>query len=187
VTSFLLGSLSTLVSVGLGLWAGFFKKAQEDKVRRASIATALLAELRPLERMLRVRAAHVRAAESTVVIGMPVYDRFESDILLFPAETAHLLLELRSFVRDIENTAEYFAGGKNVPDQKAHHYMRSKAAFAANLVPRIKRVLQEAGGLSPADPPVEVYESGELPALLPPAFPNAAALPVSIAGVTQPS
>src|ERR1700682_2184392 len=103
--AFIQGGLLALISAGLGYWAGFLKKRQEDKKRRHSVATALLAELRPLERMLRTRAEHTRAAESTVQISMPVFDRFEPDLLLFDPLMTQVLLELRGYVRDIENTA----------------------------------------------------------------------------------
>lgn len=176
MAAFLLGSLSSLVSAALGYWAGFLKKAQEDKRRRKALATALLFELRPLERMLRVRGEHARAAESTVKIAMPVHDRFESELLLFPARTAHVLLELRAYVRDIESTAATFSSGQHAADEDAHHYMRLKAIAAANLVPRAKVVLEAMGGESPIDPEVDLYPRGELPVLVEPAFPNAARL-----------
>jgi hypothetical protein len=174
MSAFLLGSLSSLVSASLGFWAGFLKKAQEDSRRRKAIATALLFELRPLERMLRVRAEHTRAAESTVKISMPVYDRFESDIILFPADTVQTLLELRAFVRDIETTAITHSSEKHPADENAHHYVRLKAAAAANLIPPIRRLLEDAGGHSPVDAEVELYPQGKLPPLSAPAFPNAA-------------
>ena len=161
-----------LVSTAFGYWAGYLKKKVDDRGRRHGVATTLLAELRPLERMLRVRAAHTHAADSTVIISMPVYDRFESDVLLFPSETAHLLIELRSFVRDIELTTAQRKDGVKA-DARAHHYIQLKAAAAANSIPRIKRLLENAGGCSPADPPVESFARGELPALVAPAFPNA--------------
>src|SRR5205823_6612600 len=64
MTSFLLGSLSSLISAAFGYWAGGLRRANEDSKRRQSLATALLFELRPLERMLRTRATHSHAAES---------------------------------------------------------------------------------------------------------------------------
>jgi hypothetical protein len=173
--NFLLGSLATLLSATLGYWSGYLKKRMDDRARRRGVATALLAELRILERMLRTRAEHAKAADSTVTIAMPVYDRFESDVLLFPIETTQLLLELRAFVRDIELIAALRKDGEQ-SDRRAHHYVRLKASGAANLIPRIKRVLEAAGGVAPADPPIESYDIDELPPLMAPAFPNAARL-----------
>jgi hypothetical protein len=173
VSAFLLGSLSSLVSVALGYWAGFLRQLREDKKRRRGIATALLAEFRPLERMLRTRAKHTKAAESTVQINMPVFDRFQSDLVLFDANTTQVLLELRAFIRDIENSADLFARDGTAINERAHHYMRLKAIGAANLIPIAKDLLEGAGGKSPVDPKVALYTVGKLPPLDDPAFPNA--------------
>jgi hypothetical protein len=107
---------------------------------------------------------------------MPVFDRFEADLVYFDPQTTHVLLELRGFVRDIENTAELLRRDKGPVDEKANHYMQLKAIAAANLVPRVKKSLEAAGGTAPLDPEVEVYPAGELPSLGKPAFPNAAKL-----------
>lgn len=104
---------------------------------------------------------------------MPVYDRFESDIVLFPADTVHTLLELRAFVRDIEITAATHSSGQHPADENAHHYMRVKAIAAANVIPAARRLLEAAGGDAPSDSEVALFPIGELPDLLSPAFPNA--------------
>lgn len=170
------GGLLALLGAALGYWAGFLQQRREDKKRRHSVATALLAELRPLERMLRVRAKHTKAAESTVQIRMPVFDRFESDLPLFDPSTTHALLELRAYVRDIENSADLLAGDRSAVTERAHHYMRLKATGAANVLPEVVRALKSAGGIAPLDPKVDLYPTGELPQLVDPAFPNAANL-----------
>lgn len=174
MSSFVLGSLSSLVSAAFGYWAGDLRKAKEDRKRRTSLATALLFELRPLERMLRVRAVHTRAAESTVTISMPVYDRFEGDLLLLPPAVAHTLLELRSFVRDIELSAANAASGRYPVDESAHRYMRLKATLAANAVPKARVALESVGGQPPVDWEVESLPARETLELAEPAFPNAA-------------
>lgn len=173
MSDFVKGGLLALLGAALGYWAGWLQEYREDKKRRHSVATALLAELRPLERMLRVRAKHTKAAESTVQISMPVFDRFESDLPLFDASTTHVLLELRGYVRDIENSADLLAGDRSAVNEKAHHYMRLKATGAANLLPKVARALESAGGIAPLDPKVDLYPTGELPPLVDPAFPNA--------------
>ena len=167
--------LLAVIAAALGYGGGHLRKKADDKTRRKGVATALLAELRPLERMLRARVAHTRAADSTVTISMPVYDHFENDVLLFPAETARLLIELRSFIRDLELTAALRKDGEP-SDARAHHYVQLKATAAANIIPRVKRSLEEAGGVPPADPPIETFTVGELPSLIAPAYPNAANL-----------
>ena len=174
--NFAVGSLSTLIGAVLGYWAGWLQKHREEGRRRRSVATALLAELRPLERMLRTRAEHTRAAQSTVQINMPVFDNFASDLTLFEAPATHALLELRAFVRDIENSAALFADERSKPDERANHYMRLKAIAAANLIPKVRTLLEAAGGIAPPDPHVDVYPTGKLPPLLDPAFPNASDL-----------
>jgi hypothetical protein len=176
LSDFAQGSLSALVGAALGYWVGFLQKYREDRKRRQNVATALLAELRPLERMLRTRAEHAKAAESTVQIQMPVFDQFASDVLLFKSPATHALLELRGFIRDIENTAELFVGERGTADERANHYMRLKAIAAANLIPRVTKLLEAAGGVFPPDPEVGWYPTGKLPQLVDPAFPNASNL-----------
>jgi hypothetical protein len=176
MTSFLLGSLSSIVSVAFGYWAGGLRRAQDDRKRRKAVATALLFELRLLERMLRTRAEHTAAAESTVQISMPVYDQFAGELLLFSPDAVHTLMELREFVRDIELSANLFTGKPGVIGEKAHEYMRSKAAMAANRIPGAKEALEAAGGRPPVDWEVEHVQVGTKIALDQPAFPNAAKL-----------
>jgi hypothetical protein len=105
-----------------------------------------------------------------------VFDRFASDLTLFDSPTTHALLELRGYVRDIENTADLFAGERGTADERANHYMRLKAIGAANCIPEVKRLLEAAGGIAPLDPKVDRYRAGELPPLVDPAFPNASNL-----------
>jgi hypothetical protein len=176
MSDFVQGGLLALLGAGLGYWAGWLQKRREDKTRRQNVATALLAELRPLERMLRTRAEHTKAAESTVRISMPVFDHFASDLILFDPTASHALLELRGYIRDIENTADLFAGERGTADERANHYMRLKAIAAANLIPKVRKLLEVAGGIPPADPRVDLYPTGKLPPLVGPAFPNASNL-----------
>lgn len=173
---FVQGGLLALLGAALGYWAGWLQKRREDKKRRQNVATALLAELRPLERMLRTRAGHTKAAESTVQINMPVFDHFASDLILFDSSATHALLELRGYIRDIENTADLFAGERGTADKRANHYMQLKAIAAANLIPKVAQLLEAAGGIAPPDPKVDTYPTGRLPALVEPAFPNASNL-----------
>ena len=177
LTSFVAGSLSSLLSVALGYWAGGLRRSQEDRKRRKAVATALLFELRPLERMLRTRAQHESAAESSVQISMPVYDRFAGELLLFPPDAVHALLELREFVRDLELSAALFANTPGMISGKAHEYVRAKAAMAANRIPAAKELLERSGGQSPVDWELEYVRPGTKLALGEPAFPNAARLP----------
>lgn len=165
-----------MISVVFGYWAGGLRRAQEDRKRRKAVASALLFELRPLERQLRTRAEHSHAAESTVVIAMPVYDRFVTDLILFSPETLHTLLELRAFVRDLELSAALFTHKPSVVGENAHEYIRAKATMAANLIPRAKVALEAAGGLPPADWEIEFVKPGVKLELADPAFPNAAKL-----------
>jgi hypothetical protein len=176
MSSFLLGSLLSLVSAALGYWAGGLRKANDDSKRRKAFATAILFELRPLERMLRTRAGHPRAAESTVAISMPVYDQFPNEVLLLPPDAAHTILELRSYVRDIELTAANVAGGRDPVTDKTHDYMRLKATLAANLILKARETLEKIGGKAPVDWEVETLPPGEKLELSKPAFPNAARL-----------
>ena len=170
------GGLWALLGAALGYGFGYWQKHQEEKRRRRGIATALLAELRPLERMLRVRAEHTKAAESTVQIRMDVFDGFESDLPFFDPTTTHALLELRGYVRDIEHTADTIATGRGKADEKANHYMRLKASAAANCIPKAVELLEAAGGIRPLDPKLDRYGIDQLPPLLDPAFPNASNL-----------
>lgn len=176
MSRFLLGSIASLVSAAFGYWAGGLRRAQEKRERRKALATVLLSELRPLERMLRMRAVHSHAAESTVTIAMPVYDRFVPDLLLFPPETVHTLLELRAFVRDIELSASQFNARAEVIGVRAHEYMRGRATMAANVIPRVRVALEAAGGEPPVDWEVETLRPGVKLELVDPAFPNAARL-----------
>jgi hypothetical protein len=175
-SSFLLGSLSSLVSAAFGYWTGGLRRAQENRKRRKAVATALLFELRPLERMLRTRAQHSHAAESTVTISMPVYDTLVGEILLFSPDSVHALLELRAYVRDIELSASMFTGKPQTIGNKAHAYVRAKAAMAANVIPKAKALLESEGGQPPVDWEVEQLLPGTELELGEPAFPNAARL-----------
>lgn len=176
MSTFLLGSLSSLVSVALGYWAGGLRRAQDDRKRRKAVATALLWALRPLERQLRTRAQHSHAAESTTTISMPVYDRFVQELVLFPPEPVHVLLELRGFVREVELSASLFSTKPEVIGEKAHEFVRAKATLAANLIPAAKSALEAAGGTSPVDWEIQFIRRGVGLELVPPAFPNAAAM-----------
>jgi len=176
MSNFLLGSLSSLVAAVLGYWAGGLRKAQDDKKRLTAFATAVLFELRPLERMLRTRAVHSRAAESTVTISMPVYDRLQGEVLLLSTAVAQNILELRSYVRDIELTAANVASGKHPVIEETHAYVRLKATLAANLILRVREGLEGVGGKAPVDWEVETLPPGKTLELGNPAFPNATCL-----------
>ena len=134
----------------LGAFAAYgfneVKKYLEDRRRRKLVATALLFELRPLERMLRKRAVHTRAASSSVRISMPVHDRFEAELLLFPAQSLQVLLSLRAWVRDMEHAFATFHEPNATIDDRANQYMRGRAIGAANLIPVAVDVLKKCGG-----------------------------------------
>jgi hypothetical protein len=104
---------------------------------------------------------------------MPVYDRLVGDLMLLPADVAHTILELRSYVRDIELSAVTFASGKHQIDNSAHEYMRNRATLAANLIPKARDALVSVGGQPPVDWEVESLPPGTTLELAEPAFPNA--------------
>lgn len=127
ITPIVQGAILSLLSAMLGFWAGFLKQHREDAKKRAAVASALLTELRWLERMLRKMARHDQAS-STVRITPGVYDRFEGELVLFDSDVTAPILHFRAFIRDIETSRENVVSGRAGANEEAHHYFRVKAA-----------------------------------------------------------
>jgi hypothetical protein len=172
VSDFVQGGIIAIASALLGYWAAVAQSKRERRERRVAIATALLTELRWLERILRKLAQHNEAAASTVRPTTDVHDEFQSEFLLFGPETLRLLLYFRGLIRDIELSRENIRAGLAPVDGDAHHFFRVKAAGAASLIPELRRLLEGEGGASPLDKHVEQFKPPSLPSLPPPAFPD---------------
>jgi hypothetical protein len=162
-----------LLSAALGFAAGRVGTWRDRRKRRLEVATALLIELRWLERILRKLARHKQAASSTVRPLTDVQDRFQADLVLFKPQTLRTLLELRGLIRDIEVSRDTLQGSLDTLDDKAHHFFRVKASFAAQLIPKLKGMLEREGATVPSDSPVVVLRYPQLPELPPPAFAEA--------------
>ncbi|GAC1516561.1 MAG: hypothetical protein NVS1B4_12170 [Gemmatimonadaceae bacterium] len=166
------GGALALVSAGLGFFAGDVRKRIDDRRRRAAIATALLIELRWLEQNLRALHGHPQAALSTRQLITPVFDQFATDsVLFFRPGTVRGILHFRALVRDIQVSKDVVRP-ESSSIERAHHYFRMKAGFAALLIPDLKNRLEADGGTLPPGPPLEVVRYPAVPSLGPPAFPE---------------
>ncbi|GAC1462857.1 MAG: hypothetical protein PVSMB1_13410 [Gemmatimonadaceae bacterium] len=142
------GGALALVSAELGLFAGDVRKRIDDRRRRAAIATALLIELRWLEQNLRALHGHPQAALSTRQLITPVFDQFATDsVLFFRPGTVRGILHFRALVRDIQVPKDVVRP-ESSSIERAHHYFRMKAGFAALLIPDLKNRLEVDGGAS---------------------------------------
>ena len=170
MSEFVAGTLLALFSATLGFAAGRLGTWRDRQKRRIAVATALLIELRWLERILRRLACHNQAASSTVRPLTDVQDQFQADFILFKPRTLRTLLHLRGMIRDMELSQETLQRIPEAIDDSAHHYFRVRAIFAAQLIPTLKGMLEREGATAPEDwPVIAVYP--QLPDLPPPAFP----------------
>jgi hypothetical protein len=166
----LIGLAGVVLGGAISHWSGAAQQRRERNERRAAVATALLTELPRIERGLRRLATHTSAALTTVRIAPEAYNLFAADVVSFSPETVSTLLRLHAFISDIAYSRENVS--KPVPEE-AHEYFRVKSALAAQLVPRVRALLEGEGGVSPTDPPTETIPPGVTPQLPPPAFPGA--------------
>jgi hypothetical protein len=175
--SIVVPSLGVLVAAFLTAWLGYRywrKQWEHDRaVRRQSIATVFLVEIRWIERALRRIAARKGAGLSTIVVVPATYDRFERDLVLFSPAVIAQLITFRGLVRDLELGGKVFEQMLDPGRRDRYdHFVRTKAAFIANMIPRLRRDLEDAGGIVVEEDPPQVVKFPDVVSLVPPAFPE---------------
>lgn len=167
------GAVIAVLSGSLGYLAAVWASRSVLVERRASVATVLLAELSWLESSLREKYGNPRVAGgSSRRLTTDSFDRFESDFVLFRSPTVRILLQFRGLVRDIEISISNLNRSEKEPTDRAHHFIRVKAGFAARLVPALRSNLEDAGGEFETDVKYEAVGYPDLPDLPPRAFPE---------------
>lgn len=172
MSQFLVGSFTTILGALLGYYLGHLKDARERKARRAVLATALLAELRFLNGVLR----------QVAVGGVPQGDPFAHPVLeaalrelgLFERDAAVALTHFRGFLLDVRNDARAAHQEARTSAPRMFYVLNEsvkvKATYAANAIKDLKAAMLASGGQLP--PPIRErpVTVGSLPQLLPSPF-----------------
>lgn len=121
------------------------EKAKAAELRQV-VATALLAEIQSLEIALRRLAVHRQAARSTLRPEMATFEAFRPQLVLLTPETAQTLIVFYGLVQEINSSRRGMTDAEVELTDDAHRFVRAKAAFAANRLPELRRLLEAAGG-----------------------------------------
>jgi len=166
--------IAVVVGAILGYAASWMQQGFDRRRRRKGFATAMLLELRRVERNLREIAQSPQAAHASVEFPLLAHRQATSQLDAFSPNTAGALFDFLSCVADVEHGMSLFASGRvqRTPDRAWEQQCR--AAFAANRVDALKAALIDEGGtiVSERDIARELTQRDQAPRLDPPSFPQ---------------
>lgn len=142
---------------------------RERRHRRQSLASALLADCRVLEHLLRKLYKHENAASWRGQSPAQMYDALRADLVLLAPSTLTAVLDFFGFVRDVFVILADVNAKKEGEVTPYHHWLiRLKAGFALTVLDRAVASLLAEGGALPEGPPPVVFHQPALPVLPPP-------------------
>jgi hypothetical protein len=157
-TAFAGGALAVLLGLALGIAsASVAGGARRRKAKRAA-ATAMLAELRWIDAVLR-RVAEQGSSASDLSLDHPIIAAGLGDLALFEPETAGRIADLHYHLRGVDHEMQRYrdnpkAWAGRLPD--LDRLVRHKAVGACRVVPELSKALRREGGALP--PPIAASE-----------------------------
>lgn len=164
--------IAVVVGAVLGYGAGWIPQRLDRRQRRIGLASAMLLELRRVERNLREIAGSERAALASVDFPLDAHKQAMAQLDLFKPTTTAAIFDFLSTVADVEHGMQLMASGQVQRDQQRTWEQRTRATFAANRVDAVKAaLLNEGARIAPErDIARELTNYPQLPALNPPSF-----------------
>ena len=152
------------------------KDAAQDRLRRrASIATALLADLQTLEPSLLQLYNRENAGEWKGERPHLFFDALRGEVKEFSSNSVH---DVAEFFRRAEDLSGLLAEAATIPKtDEFHHSIRAKAGFALQSIPQAKAALISEGGQVPEPRALEIIRFPDLPTIPPRSFPDVSATP----------
>jgi phytoene/squalene synthetase len=166
--------IAVVVGAVLGYGAGWVQQRLDRRRRRSGFASAMLLELRRVERNLREIAGSERAADASVRFPLDVHRQAMAELDLFKPLTIAAIFDFLSTIADVEHGMHLIANGRADRGENRTWEQRTRATFAANRIDAVKALLQEEGGrIAPGrDITRERANFPQLPPLDPPSFPQ---------------
>lgn len=155
LTPFAGGAIAVLLGVALGLAATALAAGSRRRNARRGAATAMLAELRWIDAVLR-KVADRGSSAADLSLDHPIVSANLRDLALFEPETAGRIADLHYHVRAVEQEMQRYrenprAWVGRLPELDG--LIRQKAISACRLIPKLSEALQKEGGaLPPATP-----------------------------------
>lgn len=148
------------------------RRAKEDRRQRArELATALLIELRYVERSFRDMYHEQEPLSFYWYVSLPWFDKLFPDARYFSAETTRAAYEFYGLVLELQ--ARRDAAAKMTEVRPEDHYaFRVKAAFTIERLAHLVDALKHEGGILPPLLGVKQAARGQLPELPPIVFPD---------------
>jgi hypothetical protein len=176
----LLGLVPAILSAILAYQVGR-RHAKEDRRQRArELATALLVELRYVEKSFRDMYHQESPLSFYWYVPLPWFDKLFPDARYFSAETTQAAYEFYGLVLELQ--ARRDAAAKMTEVRPEDHYAyRVKAAFTVERLACLVDALTREGGTLPPLVGVKQVTQGQLPELPPIIFPDlGAAFPEAV-------
>jgi hypothetical protein len=153
-TPFAWGALAVLLGGALGLTAAALAAGARRRDAKRSAATAMLAELRWLDSVLR-KIADRGSSAADLSLDHPIIAAGLRDLSLFEPETAGRIADLHYHLRAVEQEMQRYrenpkAWVGRLPELDG--LIRQKAVSACRVIPDLSKALHEEGGVLP--PPV---------------------------------
>ena len=166
--------VAVVVGAVLGYGAGWVQQRTDRSRRRKGLASAMLLELRRVERTLREISSSDHALLASIVFPLSAHKRAMEELDLFEPPTTAALFDFLGCVADVEHGMALFASGALSRTPQRDWEQQSRAAFAANRVDAVKAALfAEGGRIAPErDISRETTHFPDPPRLDPPGFPQ---------------
>jgi hypothetical protein len=155
VTPFAAGGLAVLFGVALGLAAAALAAGSRRRDAKRGAATAMLAELRWIDAVLR-KIADRGSSAADLSLEHPIVTTTLHDLALFRPETAGRIADLHYHLRAVEQEMRRYrenpkAWVGRLPELDG--LIRQKAIGACRVIPQLTEALQKEGGALPPTVP----------------------------------
>jgi hypothetical protein len=151
LTPFAGGAIAVLLGVALGVAATAAAARSRRRNARRGAATAMLAELRWIDAVLR-KIADRGSSASDISLDHPIVSANLRDLSLFEPETAGRIADLHYHVRAVEQEMQRYRDNPKawvgrLPELDG--LIRQKAVSACRLIPKLSEALRKEGGALP--------------------------------------
>jgi hypothetical protein len=164
------GAIWTLLASALGFAAARAGERRERRRARRTLATAMLAELRWLDMVLRRMVEHGPGGFEDP-LEHPIIEAGLNDLTLFRPETAGRVSQFHTLLRSLQHDLRSFRDNPR-PWTGRHaefeRLVKSRAALSCRAIPDLNGVLRKEGGLLP--PAVQETTAGGETSLPPTPF-----------------
>jgi hypothetical protein len=164
--------IGVVVGAVLGYGAGWIQQRLDRRRRRVGLASAMLLELRVVERNLREIVASERAAYASVEFPLDAHKQAVAELDLFGTAANAAIFDFLTTVADVQHGMHLMSSGQVERSENRTWEQRVRATFAANRIGAVKRSLFDEGGriLPGRDITQELANFPKLPPLESPSF-----------------